>query len=49
MKESRIGPVYDEGVEQFLKIALDRSRPNENGKFFLSMHKLFEREIENTR
>ena len=34
MNESRLSPAYEEGVEQFLQFALERSRPNENGKFF---------------
>jgi len=34
MNESRLSPVYEEGVEQFLQLASERSRPDENGKFF---------------
>jgi len=42
MNESRMSLAYEEGVEQFLQFALERSRPDENGNFFWSMHKLFE-------
>ena len=34
MNESRLSPAYEEGVEQFLQFASERSRPDENGKFF---------------
>ena len=34
MNESRMSPAYEEGVEQFLQFASERSRPDENGKFF---------------
>ena len=34
MNESRLSPAYAEGVEQFLQFASERSRPDENGKFF---------------
>ena len=29
-KASRMGPMCEEGVEQFLKLASERSRPNED-------------------
>ena len=34
MNENRLSLVYEEGVEQFLQFASERSRPDENGKFF---------------
>ena len=34
MNESRLSPAYEEGIEQFLQFALERSRPDENHKFF---------------
>ena len=34
MNESHLSPAYEEGVEQFLQFASERSRPDENGKFF---------------
>ena len=34
MDQSRLSPAYEEGVEQFLKFASERSRLDENGKFF---------------
>ena len=34
MNEIRMSPAYEEGVEQFLQFASERSRPDENGKFF---------------
>ena len=36
MNESRLSPAYEEGVEQFLQFASERSRSDENGKFFCS-------------
>jgi len=38
MNESHMSPAYDEGMEQFLQFAVERSRPDENVKFFLSVH-----------
>ncbi|KAL5179354.1 hypothetical protein HKD37_01G000681 [Glycine soja] len=32
MNESCLSPTYEEGVEQFLQFASEKSRPNENGK-----------------
>ncbi|KAL5132342.1 hypothetical protein HKD37_12G035025 [Glycine soja] len=49
MNASRMSPTYEEGVEQFLEFASERSRPDEDGKYFLSLYKLFEREITTTR
>ena len=34
MNESRMSPAYEEGVEQFLQFASERSQPNGDGKFF---------------
>ena len=34
MNESRISPEYEEGVEQFLQFAFERSRLDEDGKYF---------------
>ena len=34
MNESRMSPAYEEGVEQFLQFAFERSQPNEDGNFF---------------
>ena len=34
MNESRMSPAYEEGVEQFLQFASERSRLDEDGKFF---------------
>ena len=34
MNERCLSPAYEEGVEQFLQFASERSRPDENGKFF---------------
>jgi len=35
MNESRMSYVYEEGMEQFLQFASERSRLDENGKFFV--------------
>ena len=34
MNESRMSLEYEDGVEQFLQFASERSRPDEDGKFF---------------
>ena len=34
MNENRLSLVYEEGVEQFLQFASERSRSDENNKFF---------------
>ena len=34
MNESRMSPTYEEGVEQFLQFALEKSRPDEDENFF---------------
>ena len=34
MNESRINPEYEEGIEQFLQFASERSRPDEDGKYY---------------
>ena len=34
MNESRLSPAYEEGMEQFLQFALEKSWPDENGKLF---------------
>ena len=34
MNESRISPEYEEGVEQFLQFVLERSQPDEDGKYY---------------
>jgi len=34
MNESRMSPAYEEGVEQFLQFASERSQPDEDEKFF---------------
>ena len=33
MNESRMSPAYEEGIDQFLHFASERSRPNEDGKY----------------
>jgi len=34
MNKIRLSAAYEEGVEQFLQFALERSQPDENEKFF---------------
>ena len=34
MNESRMSPAYEEGVELFLQFASERSRPDEDGKYY---------------
>ena len=34
MNASRMSLAYEEGVEQFLEFAFERSRPNEDKKYF---------------
>jgi len=34
MNASRMSLAYEEGVEQFLEFALQRTRPDEDGKYF---------------
>ena len=34
MSESRMSPAYEEGAEEFLQFASERSRPDEDVKFF---------------
>ena len=34
MNASRMSPAYEEGVEQFLEFAFERSRPDEDKKYF---------------
>ena len=48
MNESCMSLAYEEGVEQFLQFASERSRLN-GDKIFFSLYKIFERETENTR
>jgi len=47
MNENSMSPAYEEGVEVFLQFASERSQPDKDGKFFLSLYKLFERETTN--
>ena len=49
MNASHMRQACEEDVEQFLEFSFERSRPNEDGKYFLSLYKLFEREITTTR
>ena len=34
INQSRMSPEYEDGVEQFLQFALERGRPNEEGKYY---------------
>jgi len=34
MNESRISPEYEVSVEQFLQFALERGRPDKEGKYY---------------
>ena len=34
IKESRMSPTYEEGVEEFLQFASERSRPDEDEKYY---------------
>ena len=36
MNASRMSLTYEEGVEKFLQFASERSRPDEDGKYFCS-------------
>jgi len=35
MNAGRMSPTYEEGVEQFLEFALERSRLDEDGKYYV--------------
>jgi len=35
MNESRMSPAYEEGIDQFLQFASERSRPDEDEFFFV--------------
>jgi len=41
MNASHISPAYEEGIEQFLQFAFERSRPDEDVKYFCLCIKCF--------
>jgi len=47
MNESRMSPTHEEDVEEFLQFASERSQPDGDEIFFLSLYKLFERKTTN--